>query len=134
MKVTRVQILGRGLTHRCPNCGGRTLFRTGSLWRMHEHCPACGFAFEGAGSEGFYLRATSINFGVTVTCFLFPVVLLAYRRVIGVHTAEVLAIAGALLVPALFYRASRSWALMNYYLFAPEELPANAPEERGPGD
>ena len=32
---------------------------------------------------------------------------------------------GALAVPALLYRSSRSWWLMNYYLFLPNHLPAN---------
>jgi len=36
-----------------------------------------------------------------------------------------LAIGGALLVPAIFYRSSRSWWLMTYYLFLPQHLPAN---------
>jgi len=28
-------------------------------------------------------------------------------------------------IPALFYRSSRSWWLMNYYVFFPHHLPAN---------
>ena len=39
-------------------------------------------------------------------------------------TAQALAFGGALM-PFLLYRPSRSWGLMNYYIFAPEELPAN---------
>lgn len=78
MKVTRSQILTRGLTNRCPNCGGKTLFVPGKVFRMHEQCPACGFKFEGAGGqEGFYLRSTSLNFGVTLVGYLLPVILLA---------------------------------------------------------
>jgi len=126
MKVTRTQILARGLTNCCPNCGGRTLFEPGKLFRMHAECPACDFKYEGAGgNEGFYLRSTSLNFGVTLTCYLLPVLLLAYERAISVPTAEGLAIAGAFVVPVLLYRPSRSWGLMNYYFFFPGELPAN---------
>ncbi len=125
MKVTRIDILTRGLTNRCPNCGGKTLFVPGKVYQMHETCPACGFKFEGAGgNEGFYLRSTSLNFGVTLTCYLLPVVLLAYWRKVTVPVAEALALGGALL-PLLLYRPSRSWGLMNYYIFFPEELPAN---------
>jgi uncharacterized protein (DUF983 family) len=125
MKVTRVQILTRGLTLCCPNCGGHTLFGAGGYFQMNEVCPACGFKLQGAGDEGFYLRSASLNFGVTVTGLLFPVLLLAFYRRIDVLTAEVLAVAGALLGPVLLYRASRSWGLMNYYVFVPGELPAN---------
>ncbi|CAM9961496.1 unnamed protein product [Phaeothamnion confervicola] len=31
MNVTRIDILTRGLTNRCPNCGGKTLFVPGIL-------------------------------------------------------------------------------------------------------
>ncbi len=33
MKVTRGQIIARGLTNRCPNCGGRTLFKAGTFFK-----------------------------------------------------------------------------------------------------
>jgi len=125
MKVTRAQILIRGLSHCCPNCGGRTLFRPGAYFRMNELCPTCGFKFEGTSDDAFFLRSTSLNFGLTVTGFLFPVLLLAYFKRIEVQTAEVLAITGSVGVPIILYRTSRSWGLMNYYIFFPEELPAN---------
>ena len=32
---------------------------------------------------------------------------------------------GAVFFPILFYRSSRSWWLMNYYLVMPGHLPAN---------
>ena len=67
----------------------------------------------------------SLNYGVTLVCFLTPVMLLAYKGVIGTTTAIVLAGIGAIAVPALLYRSSRSWWLMNYYLFLPHHLPAN---------
>ena len=43
-------------------------------------------------------------------------------------TAAVLAGVGAVLFPILFYRSSRSWWLMNYYLVVPHHLPANQRE------
>ena len=60
---------------------------------------------------------------------LAPVGLLAYFKVIGATTAIVLAVVGAVVFPMIFYRASRSWWLMNYYFFFPHHLPANG----GPG-
>jgi uncharacterized protein (DUF983 family) len=130
LKVTRIDILTRGLTNRCPNCGGKTLFVPGKLYQMHAACPACGFKFEGAGgNEGFYLRSTSLNFGMTLVGYLLPVVLLAYTRTITLATVKVLAF-GGVLIPFLLYRPSRSWSLLHYYIFAPEELPANGGESR----
>lgn len=123
MKVTRGQILARGLTHRCPNCGGRTLFKPGRFFEVNKECPRCGLKIE--RDEGFFLGSMSLNYGVTLVGFLTPVMLLAYYGVIGTTLAIVLAGVGALGFPLLFYRSSRSWWLMNYYFFLPQHLPAN---------
>lgn len=125
MNVTRTQIVTRGLTHRCPNCGERTLFKAGTLFRLNRTCPSCGFVFERDHDEGFFLGSMSLNYGVTIVVFLVPVLLLWYYKAIGDTLAAVLAGAGALGFPALFYRSSRSWWLMNYYFFFPHHLPAN---------
>ena len=134
MKVTRLQIVARGLTNRCPNCGGRTLFKPGAFLKVNPACPACGFEIERGNDEGFFLGSMSLNYGATLVGFLTPVMLLAYNKVIGTTAAIVLAGAGSLLFPALFYRSSRSWWLMNYYLFLPHHLPANGGKGRSGGD
>jgi uncharacterized protein (DUF983 family) len=123
MSVTRAQIVARGLTNRCPNCGGRSLFKAGALFEINRECPICGLKIE--RDEGFFLGSMSLNFGVTLVCYLTPVMVLAYYKVIGSTTAIVLAGIGAFIVPALLYRSSRSWFLMNYYLVLPHHLPAN---------
>ena len=125
MNVTRLQIVFRGLTHRCPNCGSRTLFQRGNVFRVNKTCPACGFHIEREGDEGFYLGSMSLNFGFTLTFYLTPLLLLAYYKFIGTTTAMVLAGVGAIGVPLLIYRSTRSWWLMNYYIFFPGHLPAN---------
>ena len=134
MQVTRLQIIARGLTNRCPNCGGRTLFAPGKLFQVNKTCADCGFRFERDNDEGFFLGSMSLNYGVTLICFLLPVMLLAYFKVIGTTTAIVLAGIGALLFPAIFYRSSRSWWLMNYYLILPHHLPANGGKGRAGED
>jgi hypothetical protein len=67
----------------------------------------------------------SLNYGVTLVAYLVPLALLAYHGVVPLKVAAVLAGVGALGVPALLYRPSRSWWLMNYYFFLPHHLPAN---------
>lgn len=129
MRVTRWQVVARGLTNRCPNCGGRTLFQEGALFRMNPECPRCGLKFE-SGEEGAFLGAVSLNYGATVVCYLLPLLLLAWKGAIGATTAVIAALAGALLLPILLYRPARSWWLMNYYVFLPHLLPANR-KERG---
>jgi len=130
MKVTRGQIIARGLTNRCPNCGSRTLFQPGTLFRVNQRCPACGFLIERDNDEGFFLGSMSLNYGVTIVAFLVPVLLLYLFKVIGGQTAAILAGVGAVGFPVLFYRSSRSWWLMNYYLVLPHHLPANGGQGR----
>ena len=124
LRVTRPQIVARGLTNRCPNCGGRTLFQPGAWFTVNPECPDCGLKIE-RDDEGFFIGAMSLNYGATLVFFLTPVALLAYNGVIGSTAAIVLGAIGALGVPVLLYRSSRSWWLMNYYIFLPRQLPAN---------
>ncbi len=130
MKVTRGQILARGLTNRCPNCGARTLFKAGTLFQVNQACPDCGFRFERDNDEGFFLGSMSLNYGVTLVGFLLPIMLLAFFQIIPTRTAVILACVGAIVFPAVFYRSSRSWWLMNYYFFLPHHLPANGGKGR----
>jgi uncharacterized protein (DUF983 family) len=132
MKVTRLQVVARGLLNRCPNCGGPTLFKEGTWFEVNKECPRCGLRFE--RDEGFFLGSMSLNYGVTIVCFLTPVMLLAYKGVIGTTAAVILAGAGSIGFPLVFYRSSRSWWLMQYYALFPLHLPANRtaePQERG---
>ena len=131
LKVSRLQVVARGLTNRCPNCGGHTIFKQGRFFEINPECPACGLKIE--RDEGFFLGSMSLNYGVTLVCFLTPVAVAAYKGWIGSTLAIVLAGVGAMAVPALLYRSSRSWWLMNYYLFLPQHLPANR-TPRPPGE
>lgn len=126
LHVTRGQIVARGLTNRCPNCGGRTLFKEGTLFELNRQCPRCGLVLE--KDEGFFLGSMSLNYGVTVVVFLLPVLILYLVHVLSGLIAAIIAGAGAIGVPILFYRSSRSWWLMNYYIFLPQHLPANRGE------
>jgi len=123
MTVTRGQIVARGLTNRCPNCGGRTLFQRGRPFRLNTECPACGLRLE--RDEGVFLGAMALNYGVTLFVCLVPIMILAWSGVLSLVTAAILAGIGAVAFPLAFYRSSRSWWLMNYYVFLPQHLPAN---------
>lgn len=126
MKVTRGQIIARGLVNHCPNCGGRALFKPGTLFELNIGCPDCGLKFE--KDDGFYLGAMSLNYGVTLVACLVPVALLWYHGGLSGQWAAGLAIGGSIVVPALLYRSSRSWQLMLYYYFFPQHLPRNRRE------
>ncbi len=121
--VTRGQIVARGLTNRCPNCGARTLFETGRPFVLSSGCTNCGLKLE--RDEGSFLGAMSLNYGVTVCLYLVPILLAYLFLGLDGMIAAVAAGIGALGFPVLFYRSSRSWWLMNYYLVLPHHLPAN---------
>jgi len=123
MNVTQGQIITRGLTNCCPNCGGKTLFRSGKYFELNKDCPACGMKI--VKEDGFFLGAMSLNYGVTLVFFLTPIGVLWYKGVLGGTAATVFALVASLIVPVLLYRASRSWQLMLYYFFLPQHLPAN---------
>ena len=123
MNVTQGRIITRGLTNCCPNCGGRTLFRTGTYFELNKTCPQCGLRI--VKDDGFFLGAMSLNYGVTLVGFLTPIGLLWYSGVLGGTAAIVLALGASIIVPVLLYRSSRSWQLMLYYFFLPQHLPAN---------
>lgn len=134
MSVTRGQIVARGLTNRCPNCGGRTLFKRDRPFELNAECPQCGLRLE--RDEGVFLGAMALNYGVTLFGCLTPIMILAWNGVLSLVTAAILAGIGAVVFPLLFYRSSRSWWLMNYYVFLPQHLPANndRAQDGAPGD
>jgi uncharacterized protein (DUF983 family) len=123
MKVTHSQIIVRGLTNCCPNCGGHTLFKQGKPFELNRECPSCGLKIE--KDEGFFLGAMAINYGVTCIGLLAPLAILWYYGVLSSRTATVLAVVLALGAPLALYRSSRSWQLMLYYSMLPQHLPAN---------
>src|SRR5690606_8923938 len=53
-------LLRRGLTKKCPRCGGGRLYD--GWFRMKERCPTCGLLFE--REPGFFVGAYLINFAI----------------------------------------------------------------------
>src|SRR3954466_9006055 len=97
MQVTRGQIISRGLTNRCPNCGGKTLFKADKLFELDRACRQCGLKLE--KDEGFFLGAMAINYGVTCFGLLAPVAILWYAGVLPGKVTIGLVIGLALVAP-----------------------------------
>jgi len=57
MHPSRGLMLWRGLTRRCPRCGGGKLFQR--WFRMVPDCPHCGLHFE--REPGYWVGAVAIN-------------------------------------------------------------------------
>lgn len=123
LTVTRKQIVQRGLTHRCPNCGARDLFKPGKLFELNPACPNCGCRFD--ADEGAFLGAFALNYGVTAFAVVVPIIAVSWFVGLSLPVIAGLALAASALVPIALYRPSRSWWLMCDALFEPEQLPAN---------
>jgi len=123
--ASRAEIFARGLSVRCPNCGGKPIFR--GWFRLHYRCPHC--ALKLARSDGFFLGAMVWNYGLTVFgCF--PVLFALYfAGLIAPMTLALLGIGVGVIVPAIIYPFAWSLWLMTYYLALPHELPCNERED-----
>lgn len=127
--MTRGEILGRGLGHRCPNCGRATLFGPAWKWlKVNRECANCGLRLDG---ESAFLGALVINYGLTGLP-LFVFLMLYVVDVLSVEVAVGLAVGWAVLFPVLFFRTAKSLWFMLYYLFVPSDLPANGGRRENP--
>jgi uncharacterized protein (DUF983 family) len=125
-RVSRLQILLRGLALRCPNCGAGTLFRRPLA--MHERCARCGLLFE--REEGFFLGAMVFNYTFTaLIAGVVPCIILLAGLAMAPLSEQirlfVIAIVAGATLPFLLYHPSKSWWMMTFYFFLPNDLPAN---------
>nr|MBO2502514.1 DUF983 domain-containing protein [Thermoanaerobacterales bacterium] len=113
--LTVGRLLLRGITMRCPVCGGRGLFRR---WvHMVRHCPRCGFDLERI--EGHWIGALGMNTIVTFGAVLVAVVIgftVTYSSdstaTLGWAVGAVVAV--AVVVPLLFYPVSKTlWSAID---------------------
>jgi uncharacterized protein (DUF983 family) len=121
--VTRARVIANGLACRCPNCGQRTLFEKGRLFKVNETCPNCGLRIE--KGDGAFLGPFVLNYAVTAFGVVIPVIVLYILGKLGAFATLALCFVASLGVPLLLYRLSWGWWLMLYYFFLPDNLPAN---------
>ena len=111
------RMLWRGLLRRCPRCGGGRIFR--SWFHMVERCPRCGLRFE--REEGFFLGAYVINYGIGSAIVAVSLVVFAVARNADADASPIpdlaAGLAGAVLVPVLFYPFSRTiWSAIDLFM------------------
>jgi len=122
MTVSRFQIVKRGLTNRCPNCGHKALFPPKSF-RVRRRCPDCGTGFD--RGEGFFLGPWVLNYAVAAFAVVLPAIVAGARGAIPWAASLVVAAIGCTALPVILYRSTWSWWLMLYFYFLPQSLPAN---------
>jgi len=101
------------------------LFEEGRYFTMRPACPHCGMQWD--KDEAAFLGSTALNYGVSVFGFILPAIVVGYFHGVSVSWLIGIAAAGALILPALLYRAAKSAWFMCYYGIMPTHLPANWP-------
>jgi uncharacterized protein (DUF983 family) len=109
--LTLPLLLRRGLTVRCPLCGGRGLFQR--WFTMVDRCPRCRLRTERV--EGHWLGSLGMNTIVSFAAVLLAVVvgvLLGYPDALTVAVVGV--VATAVIVPIAFFPVSRTlWSAID---------------------
>ena len=110
-----VRMLARGLTRRCPRCGGGRVVE--GWFRLKERCPTCGYRFK--REEGFFTGVMLVNFG-SALALLWVVIVgwLIWRQATDSDAglATILLACGgiALVFPIAFYPfATTTWAALD---------------------
>jgi len=125
-RVDRGEILVRGATLRCPNCGGYGLFR--NWFKLHKACRLCGMTLE--KEQGFYLGTTSIGYVLAIIFVLIPVCVLVVTDVLSLWVGVSVGIIGTIVFTVALYPCLLGWVIMLYFAILPQELPANQPQDK----
>lgn len=113
----------------CPRCDGKSVFK--SRYRLHAYCPDCGLPLE--HEDGWSLGAIPLNYTIACVFWILPVGILFLLGWIPITAALVLAGLGAVILPVLTYRFSKSLWIGIYYAVLPHEAdrPSDADKEKG---
>jgi uncharacterized protein (DUF983 family) len=122
LKVTRGDIMMRGVICRCPNCGQPGLLK--SWFRLNDAC-AQGCGLDLAKSAGVYSGTTSIGYVAAIIFVIIPICFLVGFKLLTVGQGVALGILGSLGFIVLIYPVMLCWMVMAYHVALPEELPAN---------
>lgn len=120
-KITRAEIMQRGLPCRCPNCGEYGLLK--SWFHLNKACACCGMDL--VRSAGFYSGTTSIGYVVSILFIIIPICFLVGYHVLSVGAGVALGIIGTFLFMVLIYPVMLCWMVMAYHVALPQDLPAN---------
>lgn len=107
-------LLRRGLTKRCPRCGGGRLYQ--GWFRMKERCPTCGLLFE--REPGFFVGAYLINFAIAEGLLFILIMGFVFWKdqhpEAGVAVPVAIAIFLGVFAPLIFYPFSRTiWSALD---------------------
>ena len=102
-----VQMVGRALILRCPNCGGRPILK--NWFHLRERCPVCNIALERGEENDYYIGGMLLNITLCFLIFAFGfwgVFIFTYPRVPW-DVLQYGLVAAMIVLPILFYPISR---------------------------
>jgi uncharacterized protein (DUF983 family) len=112
-QLTLGRLLARGLTRRCPLCGGRGLFR--GWFTVRERCPRCSFRIE-RRIEGHWLGSLGMNTTVSFGALLVTLVVGFVVTYPDIPAAPLMGVAVgvAVVVPLVFFPFSKTlWSAID---------------------
>ncbi len=125
LKVTRGDIIARGLLCHCPNCGKRGLLA--SWFRLGKACRSCGMDL--ARSAGLYSGTTSIGYVAAILFVIIPICFLVSFKVLSVKAGVLLGIFWTFGFIVLIYPVMLCWMDIADHGLWPGELPVNGGRE-----
>jgi hypothetical protein len=119
------QAFRRGLSLRCPLCGGGKLF-TG-LISMVPACGQCGFRYE--RGPGYFLGSTYINYGLTTLFTTWTYIVCRFVLEIDQRTLIPGLVGFCVIFPVVFFRYARSiWVSLDCFFDKEGAVEGLAPE------
>ena len=113
-----MRLVARALRRRCPNCGGRGIFK--GWWALRDRCPTCNHLY--AREDGYWVMAIIINTAVTEAIFgiLFVGGLILTAPDFPWVPLLAIGVGANLIVPVLFYPFSKTlWVAADLYMHPP---------------
>jgi len=133
---SRWQIVGWGLTRRCPRCGAGHLFQGPRLWgwfTLAPDCPRCRLHFE--REEGYWAGALAINIGITFGLFAIVFIALVAATIPEIPVVPLLAVLVPIVVitPIVAYPFSKTIWMAVDHAFLLRLEPGRPPRRGRPG-
>lgn len=111
--------IARGLTGRCPRCGGRDLFT--SWFAMRDRCPTCALRLD-RGEHDFWIGAWMLNLVGVETAFALLLLAgaVAVWPDVSWRALTWIGVAGMVALPLLLFPVSRTLWLAIDLVFQPD--------------
>jgi len=103
-------LVGRALRRRCPQCGGKGIFR--NWFSLRDSCPRCGYAFD--REEGYFLGGYALNLIFAEFIGLAIVIYILVSTDLSLLAQELIAVGTMIAIPIILFPYSRTlWMALD---------------------